>query len=165
MKLNEIEGLSVLKLLKDDATLSSKQIADMLGKDEADIKDTIKAYEESGIILGYHTVINSERLGKGPVTAIIEVKLTPKKNSGFDETAKRICEYPNVESVYLTSGGLDLAVIVNAETMLDIGNFVARNLSPIDGVTSTATHFLMHRYKESGICYDAHDVDERGNCN
>ncbi|MBR2370512.1 MAG: Lrp/AsnC family transcriptional regulator [Clostridia bacterium] len=156
---------TILHLLQDDATLSAEQLSVMLDKEVGDIKSAIEAYERDGVILGYKTVVNWNKIGVDEVIAIIEVKLTPKRDAGFDETADRICRFPEVESVYLTSGGFDLAIVVHGKTMLDIGNFVARRLSPIEGVTSTATHFIMHKYKDNGIIYDRQERDERGNCN
>lgn len=156
---------TILHLLQDDATLSAEQLSVMLGKEVGDIKKAIETYERDGVILGYRAIVNWNKVGIDEVIAIIEVKLTPKRGAGFDETADRICRFPEVESVYLTSGGFDLAIVVHGKTMLDIGNFVARRLSPIEGVTSTATHFIMHKYKDNGIIYDRQERDERGNCN
>ena len=155
----------ILKLLENDARLTPEQIAVMLNCDCQDVRKIIDQSEKNGTILGYNTIVDWEKTDHESVTAMIEVKLTPQRDRGFDRVAEKIYNYPEVKSLLLMSGGFDLAVIVHGKTMLDIGNFVARRLSPIEGVTSTATHFIMHKYKDNGIVYDRQVKDERSNCN
>ena len=153
----------ILKLLEDDATLTAEQLAVMLDKEVGDIKKTISAYEKDGIILGYKTIIDWDKTDKEYVTALIEVKLTPQKDLGFDKVAEKIYCYPEVESLYLMSGGYDLAVFIEGKTMKEVAYFVAQKLAPIDSVISTATHFVLRKYKDKGVVYGAVEQDLRGN--
>ena len=123
----------------------------MLGEPEDYIKAQIKEYENQGIIKGYQAVVNWEGIEDSFVEALIELKVTPKKETGFDEMAKMCMAFEEVESVYLMAGAYDFALIVRGETMQDIAMFVAKKLSTIDGVLSTGTHFIMRRYKDRGM--------------
>lgn len=154
----------LLELLQDDAKLTDSQLAAMLGESEEDVKKAITRYEKDGVIKGYHALINWERAGSQKASALIELRITPKKDTGFDEIAGRILNFPEVESVYLMSGGFDLAVTVSGRTMQDIAMFVAKRLSTIDGVLSTATHFVLTKYKDGGVVFnsDYEEIDERG---
>ncbi len=154
----------LLELLQDDAKLTDSQLAAMLGESEEDVKKAITRYEKDGVIKGYHALINWERAGSQKASAFIELRITPKKDTGFDEIAGRILNFPEVESVYLMSGGFDLAVTVSGRTMQDIAMFVAKRLSTIDGVLSTATHFVLTKYKDGGVVFnsDYEEIDERG---
>lgn len=154
----------LLEFLRDDATLSPAQLATMLDKSEEDVVKAIRQYEKDGVIKGYHTLINWERTGTPTALALIELRVTPQKDTGFDEIAGRIMNFPEVESVYLMSGGYDLAVNVRGKTMSDIAMFVAKRLAPIDGVLSTATHFVLTKYKDGGVVFnsDYEELDERG---
>ena len=153
----------ILNLLEDDATLTTKQLAVMLEKEEGDIKAAIEAYEKDGVILGYKTIIDWDKTDKEYVTALIEVKLTPQKGRGFDKVAEKIYNYPEVQSLYLMSGGYDLAVFIEGKTMKEVAYFVAQKLAPIDSVMSTATHFVLRKYKDKGVVYGAIEEDLRGN--
>lgn len=153
----------ILNLLEDDATLTTKQLAVMLEKEEGDIKAAIEAYEKDGVILGYKTIIDWDKTDKEYVTALIEVKLTPQKDRGFDKVAEKIYNYPEVQSLYLMSGGYDLAVFIEGKTMKEVAYFVAQKLAPIDSVMSTATHFVLRKYKDKGVVYGAIEEDLRGN--
>ena len=153
----------ILNLLEDDATLTTKQLAVMLEKEEGDIKAAIEAYEKDGVILGYKTIIDWDKTDREYVTALIEVKLTPQKDLGFDHVAEKIYGYPEVQSLYLMSGAYDLAVFIEGKTMKEVAYFVAQKLAPIDSVISTATHFVLRKYKDKGVVYGAPEVDERGN--
>ena len=155
----------ILNLLEENATLTAKQIAVMLEKEEGDIKKAIKAYEKDGVILGYKTIIDWDKTEREYVTALIEVKLTPQKDRGFDKVAEKIYNYPEVQSLYLMSGSYDLAVFIEGRTMREVAYFVAQKLAPIDSVMSTATHFVLRKYKDKGVIYGADEIDERGNCN
>ena len=153
----------ILNLLEENATLSAKQIAVMLEKEEGDIKKAIKAYEKDGVILGYKTIIDWDKTEREYVTALIEVKLTPQKDRGFDKVAEKIYNYPEVQSLYLMSGAYDLAVFIEGRTMREVAYFVAQKLAPIDSVMSTATHFVLRKYKDKGVVYGAIEEDLRGN--
>lgn len=154
----------LLELLKNDATLSPRQLAVMLGETEENVKKLIKKCEKEGIIKGYQTLVNWEKTEARRATALIELKITPKKNTGFDEIANRVVSFPEVENVYLMSGGYDLSVFVTAKSMSDIAMFVMKRLATIDGVLSTATHFVLTKYKEGGIVFNhaQDEIDERG---
>lgn len=153
----------ILNLLEENATLTPKQIAVMLEKEEGDIKKAIKAYEKDGVILGYKTIIDWDKTEREYVTALIEVKLTPQKDRGFDKVAEKIYNYPEVQSLYLMSGAYDLAVFIEGRTMREVAYFVAQKLAPIDSVMSTATHFVLRKYKDKGVIYGAIEEDLRGN--
>ena len=153
----------ILKLLEDNATLTYEQLAIMCQKEEGDIKRIIKQYEQDGVILGYKTMIDWDKTDREYVTAMIEVKITPQRDRGFDRIAEKIYRYPEVQSVYLMSGGYDLGIIIEGRTMKEVAYFVSQKLAPIDEVLSTATHFVLRKYKDKGVIYGAPEVDERGN--
>ena len=153
----------LLSLLEDDATLTAEQIALMLKKEVGDIKDLIAKYERDGVILGHKTLIDWDKTDREYVTALIEVKIQPQRDRGFDKIAEKIYNYPEVQSVYLMSGGFDLAVLIEGRTMREVAFFVAQKLATIEYVTSTATHFVLRKYKDKGVIYGAATVDERGN--
>lgn len=152
----------ILKLLENDAKLTEKQLSIMLDTDEAEIKKEIDSLEKSGTILGYKTIIDWEKTERESVSAMIEVKLTPQRDRGFDRVAEKIYNYPEVQAVYLMSGAYDLSVMIEGKTMKEVAYFVSQKLSTIDSVMSTATHFVLHKYKDKGILYDAPETDERG---
>ena len=152
----------ILKLLEDDARLTERQLAIMLDTDEASIKAEIESLEQSGTILGYKTMIDWEKTDRESVCAMIDVKLTPQRDRGFDRVAEKIYNYPEVQAVYLMSGAYDLSVLREGQTMNEVASFVSQKLSTIDSVTSTATHFVLHKYKDKGVLYDAPEIDERG---
>lgn len=138
----------ILKLLEEDCRYTPAQIASMTGKTEKEVEDTIKKYEDEHIITGYTALVDWDRTELETVTAFIEVKITPQRDDGFDRIAKRIYQYDEVESLYLMSGAFDFAVIVSGKSLKDVSHFVSSKLAPIDGVISTATHFIMKRYKD-----------------
>ena len=153
----------LLKLLENDARLSPESLALMLDKEVGDIKTMIEDYENAGVILGYQTIIDWDKTDvEETVSAIIEIKITPQREHGYDRVAQKIYNYPEVESVYLMSGGYDLSVSIKGKTMREVALFVAERLAPIDGVLSTATHFVLRKYKDNGIVYGVTPVDERG---
>ena len=137
----------------------------MLDKEEGEIKNLIRAYEKDGVILGYKTLIDWDKTDREYVSAMIEVKLVPQKGRGFDKIAEKIYNYPEVKNVYLMSGGYDLCVLIEGKTMKEVAYFVAQKLSTIEYITSTATHFVLKKYKDTGVVYGTADVDERGNFN
>ena len=141
----------LLQLLSTNSGFTTGEIAKMLGETDDYIKAQIKEYENKGIIKGYQAVVNRDELDDGDVEALIELKVMPKKETGFDEMAERCMSFEEVESVYLMAGAYDFALIVRGETMQDIAMFVAKKLSTIDGVLSTGTHFIMRRYKDRGM--------------
>ena len=151
----------LLKLLDTDARLTNAQLAVMLDKTEAAVAAQLAAWEREGVIRAYKALIDWDKTDREYVTAIIELRVTPKRDLGFDEIARTILAFDEVESVYLMSGGYDLAVTVNGKTFQELAMFVAKRLSPLDSVLSTATHFILTRYKERGIALNDVPTDER----
>jgi DNA-binding Lrp family transcriptional regulator len=152
----------LLHLLKQNARMSNEQLAVMLDSTPEAVAKKIEEYEKNGVIKGYSVIFNEELANKDEVTAFIELKVTPKRDYGFDDLAKTVMMYDEVESVSLISGDYDLAVTVSGKSLKTIALFVAQRLSTIDGVLSTATHFVLKRYKEKGIFIEEDAVDERG---
>jgi DNA-binding Lrp family transcriptional regulator len=140
----------ILKILEDEARTTTKQISTMTGTPNAEVARLIKKAEEDRTILKYKTIINWEKLGEEQVWALIEVKVTPQRDVGFDSTAERIYRFPQARTVYLVSGTYDLLVIVVGKNMHEVADFVSQKLAPIEGVEGTVTHFMLKRYKEDG---------------
>ncbi len=155
----------ILKLLENDARLTPAQIAVMLDMPVDTVKAQITELEANGTVVGYKTIIDWEKTGIESVSAMIEVKLTPQKDKGFDRVAEKLYNYPEVQSVYLMSGAYDLSVMIEGKTMKEVASFVSQKLSTIDSVISTATHFVLHKYKDKGMVYDLPEIDERGTFN
>lgn len=155
----------ILQILEDNANLTPEQLSVMLDKEVGDIKNIIEKYEKDGIIVGYKTLIDWEKTDREYVTALIEVKVVPQRDRGFDVVAEKIYHYPEVKSMYLMSGGYDFCVILEGKTMKEVAYFVAQKLSPLEFVTGTATHFVLRKYKNDGAIYGSEEVDLRGNCN
>ena len=155
-------NIKLLKLIERDARTSVADIATMLGMTEEEVAAEIKEMESAGIIRGYKTVVDWERMDDAFVSAIIELKVTPKAGLGFEDVAAKVMKYPEVESVYLMSGVYDLNVVVKAKNLHEVAKFVAKELSTIDSVVSTATHFVLRRYKEMDVELLGDGVDERG---
>ena len=151
----------LLKLLQDNAAFQPAQLAAMLSLSEAEITAKIKAYEKDDVILGYRAVLNEEKLGRDLVRAVIEVKITPERGGGFDRLAERIAKYSEVHSCHLMSGGYDLIVVVEGATLREVASFVSEKLATIQGVISTATHFMLKAYKEQGILMKREQNEER----
>lgn len=151
----------LLKLLRENAALNPHQLASLLGISESEVTQKIRGYEEDRIILGYRTVLNEEKVGRDIVRAVIEVKITPERGGGFDRLAARIAKYNEVESCYLMSGGYDLLVVVVGTNLREVASFVSEKLATIQGVISTATHFLLKPYKEQGVLMSGPAPDER----
>lgn len=152
----------ILKLLSSNARYTAQQLAAMLGKEEREIKEEIARLEKKGIIRGYKTVIDWDKLDDAYVSAIVQLNVVPKADLGFEEVAEKIMSYKEVESVYLISGSYDLNVVVKGKTLQDVARFVARELATVDSVTSTATHFVMRRYKELDVELFDPEEDSRG---
>lgn len=140
----------ILELLERDASLTPEQIAIILERDPAEVKALIRQCEKDNVIVGYKTIVNWEKTNYEPVSAIIELRITPQLGEGFDEVAKRIYQYEEVSSVYLMSGGFDIAVMLEGKTMKEVALFVAEKLAPMEQVISTATHFVLKKYKVDG---------------
>ena len=153
---------SLIKLLKGNARLSNEPLAVMLGVTPEEVAARIADYEKRGVIKGYSVILNEELADKNAVTAFIEVKVTPKADFGFDELARTIMMYDEVDSVTLMSGSFDLAVTLSGTNYKEIALFVAKRLSSIDGVISTSTHFVLKQYKEQGFFIENEAADERG---
>lgn len=151
----------LLELLQEQATLTPAQLASMLGEQEEDVVKAIKKYEKEGIIKGYHAAINWERTEVPRATALIELRVTPQKDTGFDEIAGRVMNFPEVESVYLMSGAFDLTVIISGRTLKEVAQFVGQRLATLEGVTGTATHFILKKYKEKHLIFEKREEQER----
>ena len=138
----------ILKILEDDARATPEQISAMTGTDSLEVTKLIKQAEKDHTILKYKTMINWDKVGEEQVRALIEVKVTPQRDVGFDAIAERIYRFPQARSVYLLSGTYDLLVMVAGKTMHEVAGFVSQKLAPIEGVQGTVTHFVLKRYKE-----------------
>ena len=151
----------LLKIMEEDATLTPKEIATMLDKEEGDIKKLISELEAEGVILGKRTVIDWDKTNREYVTALIEVKVMPQRDDGFDKIAERISKYSEVKGLFLMSGGFDFTVMLEGKTMKEVAYFVARKLATIESVTATATHFVLKTYKNEGVIYAKPEKDVR----
>ena len=151
----------ILKAIEKNSRIDLKELSIMLGEEEIDIVNEIAAMEAEGIICGYHTLIDWEKTSIEKVSALIEVRVTPQRGQGFDTIAERIYKYPEVNSVYLISGGFDLLVSLEGKSLKEVSNFVSDKLSTLDTVLSTATHFILKKYKDHGTILAKKYVDER----
>ena len=151
----------LLEMLEQDCTLTPEQLAASLGKNVEDVKSAIAAYEKDRTILGYKAIVDWDRIRKDYVTALIEVNVTPQSIAGFDRIAERIYQYEEVESMYLMSGSFDLTVIISGRTLREVAQFVGERLAPIEGVTGTATHFILKKYKEKHLVFRPQDPEEK----
>ncbi len=151
----------ILKTIEKNSRLSMKELAVLLGKEEIDVANEIAAMESEGVICGYHTLINWEQTSLEKVNALIEVRVTPQRGQGFDNIAERIYKYPEVDAVYLISGGYDLLVSLEGKSLKEISSFVSDKLSTLDSVLSTATHFVLKKYKDHGTILSKKEEDER----
>ncbi|MGN0517383.1 MAG: Lrp/AsnC family transcriptional regulator [Acutalibacteraceae bacterium] len=151
----------LLKLLSENAKFTTEELSAMLNDSEENIDKKIAEYEKNGIIKGYQALINWDKVADAGVTAFIELKVTPKKSTGFDEIAALVSAFDEVESVYLIAGSYDLLVTVNGKTIQEIAMFVSKRLSTIEGVISTATHFLLTKYKDSGVILNNEDHEDK----
>lgn len=151
----------LLELLEQNNTLTTKQLATILSKSEEEVAAIIAKLEEEKVIVKYQTIINWEKAGVDIVTAIIEVRITPQREVGFDAIAERIYRFPEVRSLYLMSGAYDLQVIVEGNTLKEVADFVSTKLATIDGVVSTTSHFMLKKYKEDGVIIEDQEEDHR----
>lgn len=151
----------LLKLLRKNALESPKNMAKMLSVPEDEIKARIAEYEKTGVIRGYQALVNEDQLDLNRVRAVIEVKITPEREGGFDRIASRISKFPEVDSMFLMSGGYDLLVFVTGENLKEVASFVSEKLATIEGVISTSTHFMLKTYKDQGVLMEIEKEDER----
>lgn len=151
----------ILEILEKNGRASEQDIARMLGKSVEEIRAAIKKFEDDNVIVGYNTLINWEKSDTETVTALIELKVTPQRGQGFDKVAERIYRYPQVKACYLMSGGFDLTVIIEGKSMKAVALFVAEKLAPLEAVLSTATHFVLKKYKDKGVIFEEKGGDDR----
>ena len=152
----------ILNILdKEKGNISRAKIAQMLGLEEQEVADSIEKMEKENVIVGYKTIVNWDKTDKDVVTALIELRITPQRGEGFDKVAERIYKYPQVKSIYLMSGAYDLAVTIEGKSMKEVALFVAQKLAPMDSIISTATHFVLKKYKEEGIVFEDDEKDTR----
>ena len=151
----------ILAVIEKNSRISVKELADLLGENEAAVAAEIAEMENEHIICGYHTLINWDNTDEEKVIALIEVKVTPQREMGFDKIAERIYQYSEVTSVYLMSGGFDLTVIITGKSMKEVARFVSEQLAPMENVLSTGTHFVLKKYKDQGVEFDPSVRDER----
>ena len=150
----------LLQLLESDCTLTPEQLASMTNVTVEEVQTEIKRYEKEKIILGYQAVVDWDRTQRENVTALIEVKVTPQRGEGFDRIAERIYQYDEVESVYLMSGAFDLTVIISGRSLKEVAHFVGEKLAPLEDVTGTATHFILHKYKENHLIFEKREEQQ-----
>ena len=150
----------ILAVIEKNSRIDLKDLAALLGESEAAVANEIADMERENIICGYHTMINWDNTGDEKVIALIEVKVTPQRGMGFDKIAERIYQYSEVESVYLMSGAFDFTVILEGKTMREVAQFVSEKLSPMESVLSTATHFVLKKYKDHGVVLEKKAEDD-----
>lgn len=152
---------SILKLLEKNSRLDLKELAVLLDSTEVDIANEIAEMEKEHIICGYHSLINWDHTSREQLTAMIEVKVTPQRGEGFDKIAERIYNFPEVKALYLMSGAYDFMVMLEGKTMKEISMFTSSKLAPLEAVLSTATHFVLKKYKDHGTVLEAKKADKR----
>ena len=150
----------LLQLLENDCTLTPAQLASMPGSTQEDVAAAIADYEKNRVILGYKAIVDWDRTHRESVTALIEVKGTPQRGDGFDRIAQRIYQYDEVESLFLMSGSFDFTVIISGRTLQEGARFVGEKLAPMEGVTGTATHFILKKYKEKHLIFPVQEEQE-----
>ncbi|MBQ8326877.1 MAG: Lrp/AsnC family transcriptional regulator [Lachnospiraceae bacterium] len=151
----------ILSIIERNSRIDLKELAVLLGMEEIDVVNEVAAMEAEGVICGYHTLIDWEKTTQEKVSALIEVRVTPQRGQGFDNMAEKISKYPEVNAVYLISGGYDLLVSIDGKSLMEISRFVSEKLSALDSVLSTATHFILKKYKDHGTIFNKKEVDER----
>ncbi|SEA10163.1 DNA-binding transcriptional regulator, Lrp family [Lachnospiraceae bacterium NK3A20] len=151
----------ILTIIEKNSRIDIAELAVMLGTEEAEVAGAMQELENDGIICGYHTMINWDKTGIEKVTALIEVRVTPKRGQGFENIAERIYKYPEVNTVYLMSGGYDLMVILEGKTLREVAGFVTDKLSTLDTVVGTTTHFILKKYKDHGTIMGKRAEDMR----
>ena len=151
----------ILNYIERNSRIELHDLAVMLDAPEADVMNELEQMEAEGVICGYHTLINWEKAGIEKVSALIEVRVTPQRGQGFDRIAERIYKYPEVNSVYLISGGFDLLITLEGKSLKEVSAFVSDKLAPLDSVLSTATHFILKKYKDHGTVLTKKYEDQR----
>ena len=151
----------ILTFIEKNSRVELKELAILLGMSEVDVANELEAMENEGIICGYHTLIDWDKVTTERINAVIEVRVTPQRGRGFDSIAERIYKYPEVESVYLMSGGYDLLVMLEGKTLREVSSFVSEKLSTLESVLSTTTHFILKKYKDHGTILHQEYADER----
>lgn len=156
------DTINILEILeKNGPTITREQIAQMTGKTKQEIEAIITGLEKENIIVGYKTMINWDMTDTEIVNALIELRITPQRGEGYDKVAERIYKYPQVKSLYLMSGAYDLCVIIEGKSMKEVALFVAQKLAPMESVISTATHFVLKKYKDDGLTFYDTEKDTR----
>lgn len=151
----------ILSIIEKNSRIDLAELAILLGEEETAVANAIAEMEKNGTICGYHTLINWDNTSKDNVIALIEVKVTPQRGMGYDKLAERIYQYPEVSSIYLMSGAFDFTVIIEGKNMKEVAKFVSDKLAPLESVLSTATHFVLKKYKEHGSILSEKKQDER----
>jgi DNA-binding Lrp family transcriptional regulator len=151
----------LLRLIEKDCRYSPEQLASMCGLTAGEVTEKISEYERNGTVLGYKALVDWDKTDREYVSALIELKVAPQRDRGFDKIAQLIYNYPEVQSLYLMSGGFDLMLVIEGQTMRDVAYFVAYKLAPMEDIISTATHFVLKKYKDKGVIYRAPQRDER----
>ncbi len=152
----------ILRLLDiEKGKIDRAKIAAMLRIEESEVDERLAELERNNVIVGYRTIVNWDKTDRNVVTALIELKVTPQRGEGFDKIAERIYKYPQVTSLYLMSGAYDLAITIEGKTMQEVALFVAQKIAPMDSIISTATHFVLKKYKEEGIVFEDDEKDTR----
>lgn len=151
----------ILSIIEKNSRIDRKELAVLLGMEEADVTGRLQKLEDDGVICGYHTMIDWDKTDVEKVNALIEVRVTPTRGKGFEDIAERIYQYPEVTSMYLMSGAYDFMVILEGKTLREVSGFVSNKLSTLDTVISTATHFILKKYKDHGIIMEGKKTDER----
>ena len=151
----------ILSIIEKNSRIDIKELAVILGMPEIDVANELQKMEEEGVICGYHTLVDWEKTSIEKVTALIEVRVTPQRGQGFDNIAERIYKYPEVHAVYLISGGYDLLVTLEGKSLKEVSNFVSDKLYTLESVLSTATHFILKKYKDHGTILATKTTDER----
>ena len=155
---------SILKLLENDSRLTAKEIAAMLELDEKDVASAIEEYEKNGTIVAYKTLVDWDKTDREIVSAVIELKVTPQRDRGFDKIAEKLLNYPEITSICLMSGNYDIQLIIEGKTLREVAQFVAMKLAPMECITATSTSFVLKKYKDKGVVYMAPEEDDRGSC-
>jgi len=161
MVILDAKDIEIISILENNSRIQPKQIAVMVGLDREEVEKRIRTMEEERVIVKYHTLINWEKTGQETVSALIEVKVTPQRGEGFDKVAERIYRFPEVRSVYLMSGRYDISLVIEGKTMKEVAFFVAEKLATIEEVQSTATHFVLKKYKQEGVILEDDEKDRR----
>ena len=151
----------ILTFIEKNSRIDLKELAIILGVDENVVLNELQVMEEEHVICGYHTLIDWDKVGVDKVMAMIEVRVTPQRGLGFDKVAERIYNYPEVNAVYLISGGFDFMVTIEGKTLKDVAQFVSEKLSTLDTVLSTKTNFILKKYKDAGTIFNKKNTDER----